>query len=205
MRQAVRSVLHGVYYINKYAAGAWGTFWGYLKLFILGANVSLPLKVYGKLELHIHPQANIQIGKKLRLNSGPIQNPVAGSSRLVFWVERGATLSIGENVGISNSTIVCTKSIEIGNDVYIGGGCKIYDTDFHSINASDRLNSPDNSVEKRSIVVGDKAFIGGHSIVLKGVTIGSQSVIGAGSVVTKNVPANEIWAGNPAKKILNGK
>ncbi len=31
--------------------------------------------------------------------------------------------------------------------------------------------------------------------------IGDEAVIGAGSVVTKNIPAGEIWAGNPAKLI----
>ena len=40
---------------------------------------------------------------------------------------------------------------------------------------------------------------GAHSIILKGVTIGARSIIGAGSVVTKDVPANEVWLGNPAK------
>lgn len=45
------------------------------------------------------------------------------------------------------------------------------------------------------------AFIGGHSIILKGSHIGENSVIGAGSVVAGNIPANEIWAGNPARFI----
>ncbi|MCK5843786.1 MAG: hypothetical protein KAG97_03700 [Victivallales bacterium] len=34
-----------------------------------------------------------------------------------------------------------------------------------------------------------------------GVFIGENSVVGAGSVVVKSIPANEIWAGNPAKFI----
>jgi acetyltransferase-like isoleucine patch superfamily enzyme len=51
------------------------------------------------------------------------------------------------------------------------------------------------------IVIGDDVFIGANSIVLKGVNIGDRSIIGAGSVVSKNIPADEIWAGNPIKFI----
>ena len=35
--------------------------------------------------------------------------------------------------------------------------------------------------------------------ILCGICIGEAAVIGAGSVVTKNVPAGEVWLGNPAK------
>ena len=38
-------------------------------------------------------------------------------------------------------------------------------------------------------------------VVNQGVTIGARSIIAAGSVVTKNVPADEIWGGNPAQFI----
>ena len=51
------------------------------------------------------------------------------------------------------------------------------------------------------VVIEDNVFIGARCIILKGVTIGENSVVGAGSVVTKSIPANEIWAGNPAKFI----
>ena len=38
-------------------------------------------------------------------------------------------------------------------------------------------------------------------MVLPGVGIGENVIIGAQSVVTKDVPANNIFAGNPARKI----
>ena len=38
-------------------------------------------------------------------------------------------------------------------------------------------------------------------MVLPGVEIGENAIIGAQSVITKDVPANEIFAGNPARKI----
>lgn len=44
-------------------------------------------------------------------------------------------------------------------------------------------------------------WIGIGSTVLTGVTIHNGAVVGAGSVVTHDVPAYEIWAGNPARKI----
>ena len=46
-------------------------------------------------------------------------------------------------------------------------------------------------------------FIGGHCTILKGVTIGMNSVVGSNSLVTKSIPNNEVWGGNPAKKIKN--
>lgn len=36
---------------------------------------------------------------------------------------------------------------------------------------------------------------------MKPVTIGEDAIVGAGSVVTKDIPAGEVWAGNPARFI----
>lgn len=115
----------------------------------------------------------------------------------------GGVLSIGNNSGISNTAITVAESVNIGKHVFIGAGCKIYDTDFHPIEAEFRFGpNADNSMTKtKPIVIEDGAFIGGHSIILKGAHIGENSVIGAGSVVTGSIPPNEVWAGNPARFI----
>ena len=44
-------------------------------------------------------------------------------------------------------------------------------------------------------------MIAANSVITRGVHIGNGAVIGASSVVTHDVPAYEIWAGVPAKKI----
>ncbi len=121
----------------------------------------------------------------------------------IFKLCGGGVLSIGDNSGISNTAITVAESVNIGRNVFIGAGCKIYDTDFHPIEAEFRFgDSADLARTKtKRIIIEDGAFIGGHSIILKGTHIGENSVIGAGSVVTGNIPANEIWAGNPARFI----
>lgn len=142
------------------------------------------------------------IGKNFAMNNGIKGNPIGCYERCTFFVDRGALLTIGDNVGMSQAALICHKSITIGNNVKIGGGVCIYDTDFHSLDPVVRRSSEDlkNRAEK-PVVIGNDVFIGAKSIILKGVTIGENSVIGAGSVVTKSVPANQIWAGNPAKFI----
>lgn len=112
-------------------------------------------------------------------------------------------LSIGDNSAISNTAITVAESVNIGRNVFIGAGCKIYDTDFHLIEAEFRFGDTVDITRTKTkrIIIEDGAFIGGHSIILKGSHIGENSVIGAGSVVAGNIPANEIWAGNPARFI----
>ena len=49
--------------------------------------------------------------------------------------------------------------------------------------------------------IGNDVWIGDNVLIKSGVLIGDGVVIGMGSVVTKDVPAYEIWGGNPAKCI----
>ena len=143
----------------------------------------------------------IKIGKGVVINCKKSANPVGGPYSTSLAVSSGARLILGENVGISGTAIMCNKEIIIEDDVLIGSGCCIYDTDFHSIDYKKRKLSTDNDVTEKPVRIRQGAFIGARTIVLKGVTIGKHSVVGAGSVVTKDIPDDEIWAGNPAKRI----
>ena len=58
------------------------------------------------------------------------------------------------------------------------------------------LSYPNWILEKTTIKRG--ASIGAGSTILCGVTIGENAMIGIGSVVTHDVPAGEVWVGNPA-------
>ena len=141
------------------------------------------------------------VGRSLKLNSNVRSNPIGGDEKCKFIIAQNAILSIGDNVGISNSTIFCCNSITIEDYVFVGGNTKIYDTDFHSLKFEKRISKTDDDIKSKPVTLCENAFIGAHSIILKGVRIGKNSIIGAGSLVSKDIPDNQIWAGNPAKFI----
>lgn len=152
--------------------------------------------------IHLSLNASCEIGSNFKMNNGTQYSDSGVNGKCRIEVRDSARLLIGDNVGMSDVTITCHKNITIGNNVLLGVGCQIRDTDNHSLNANDRLIGLDWKNKKNaSIKIGNNVFIGAYSFILKGVKIGSNSIIGAGSVVTKEVPKNEIWAGNPAKFI----
>lgn len=143
------------------------------------------------------------IGVNFKMNNREVSNPIGRFKRCSFMVGKNGNLIFGNNVGISSSAIVCHNSIQIGDNVKLGGNVVIYDTDFHSLNPEERKDSYKDilGAKNKPIIICSNAFIGAHSTILKGVTIGQNAIIGACSVVTKDVPENQIWAGNPAKFI----
>lgn len=143
------------------------------------------------------------IGSKFHCFNFPSSNSIGTIQPCVFnYARPNSLIEIGNNVGITGTTINASVRVSIGDNVMIGSGCLITDTDSHPIKAAER-NSPewDSFTISKPITIGNNVFIGARSIVMKGVTIGDGAVVGAGSVVTKDVPANAIVAGNPAKII----
>ncbi|WP_270841329.1 acyltransferase [Mediterraneibacter faecis] len=157
------------------------------------------IQIEGK--LHIHGSGQIYIGDDVMIISSPNVNPSAGGSSSHFSTGSKGRIIIGNRVGISHLSMTAHQSIIIEDDVLIGSNCMIADTDFHSLIASERGLRSESGAISKPILIKRHAFIGARSIILKGVTIGENSIIGAGSVVTHDVPNDEIWAGNPAKRI----
>lgn len=150
----------------------------------------------------IDNKGNLQIdegGKLIMVNNA--KDATLGINRKCkLNIYKEATLHIKGKVRMSNTVIVATKKVTIGNNVMIGGGVTIVDSDFHSLNYN-YWGTPNDEKQMKSIPVhiGNNVFIGMNTIILKGVTIGNGAVIGAGSVVSSNIPENEIWVGNPAR------
>ena len=151
----------------------------------------------------VYGTGNLFLGRDVRINSGVRFNPIGGDTKVIFSTQGRGSIHIGDNVGLSNCSMFSRAKISIGEGTIIGGGVKIYDTDFHSLSGSDRKSrdTDRSNCISEPVFVGRLVFIGAHSIILKGVSIGDEVVIGAGSVVTKSIPPREIWAGNPARKI----
>lgn len=143
------------------------------------------------------------MGDNLSLNNGLRFNPIGFPQPCCIVVTDDAELRIGNNVGLSQASIICHYSITIGDNVKIGGGVKVYDTNFHSLDPDIRRDYILDMANKKkaSVIIEHDAFIGAGSIILPGVCIGANSVIGAGSVVTKTIPPDQIWGGNPARYI----
>lgn len=167
----------------------------------------------GKPNISIHHTAKVTIGKNFKINNTIMSNPIGGKEKCLLIVRENSTLVIGNNVGISGTTIVAQKEIIIEDNVKIGGNVRIYDTDFHSLEADKRkiANRDKEHTVKKRVLLRKNSFIGAHTTILKGVEVGENSIIGACSVIAKDIPKNEVWAGNPArfiKKIdqpINGK
>ena len=95
----------------------------------------------------------------------------------------------------NNCTIKCGvqlwDGIELENNVMIGANCT-FTNDMYP-----RAKNKDWKLLTTKIRKG--ASIGAGSTILPGLEIGENAMVRAGSVVTKNIPAGEIWVGNPAK------
>lgn len=115
---------------------------------------------------------------------------------------------IGENCNICSHCMI-ENNVRVGNNVTIKNGVQLWDGITLEDNVFVGANvSFTNDLYPRSkacdwqcvpTVVKRGASIGVGSTILCGITIGENAMIGAGSVVTKDVPAGELWFGNPAK------
>jgi acetyltransferase-like isoleucine patch superfamily enzyme len=178
---------------------AWSTLRAMLSCRLQGCRLGKGFRSTGAIRIKARASGSIVIGDHVRLLAGWRSNRVGMSGPVILHTWEGGKIEIGDHSGASAVVISSRAGVKIGMHCNIGGNVRIYDHDFHSLDAEVR-RSPRGceDCKRRPIVIGDDVFIGANSIILKGVTIGDRAVIGAGAVVSRDVPSDCIAAGNPA-------
>jgi len=147
------------------------------------------------------------------------KNVVFERGVMVFHPEN---IEIGENVYIGHYTILkgyYKNEMTLGDHTWIGAQCFLHSAGGlrigRAVGVGPRVTiltshhqTPDRSlpvyfspIEFSEVTLDDGCDIGAGAIILPGTKIGEGAIIGAGAVVTNSVPAYEIWAGVPARKI----
>ena len=158
--------------------------------------------------IHAVKGASISIGRNVTIKSSFLSNLLGIYCRSIIMARRpGATVTIGDNVGLSGVTIYARTSVSIGDNTLVGVNTKIMDNDFHPLDKEERRqqilqNQSDNEfIKSKPVAIGKDCFIGCNAIILKGTVLGDGCVVGAGSVVSGVFEPNSVIAGNPGRVI----
>lgn len=144
----------------------------------------------------IHPLADVQsphIGPRTRVWQFCV---ILSGARI------GADCNINAQVLVENDVVVGDR-VTLKSGVQLWDGLRVEDDVFIGPNATftnDRVpRSRQRPAAFQQTVIERGASIGANATILGGVRIGADALVGAGSVVTKDVPAGELWVGNPAR------
>jgi UDP-2-acetamido-3-amino-2,3-dideoxy-glucuronate N-acetyltransferase len=116
----------------------------------------------------------------------------------------GADCNICSHVFVESDVVIGDR-VTIKCGVQLWDGLTIEDDAFVGPNVTftnDRYPpSNDFSLKIERTRISKGASLGANATILPGVVVGEGAMVGAGSVVTKDIPAGELWLGNPARFI----
>lgn len=123
---------------------------------------------------------------------------IGDGTRLGTFVEVQKKAVIGKRCKISSHSFIC-EGVTIEDEVFIGHGVMFTNVYYTRATRPDGTLQTDEDWEAVPTVVKKGAMVGSGAVIVCGVTIGSYAVVGGGAVVTRDVPAGEVWVGNPAR------
>ncbi|WP_420063956.1 acyltransferase [Microbacterium marmarense] len=144
-------------------------------------------------ELQGASQLGISFGENVSIGRGTMIRPSS-----YYGGEAGVGLRMGDRSSVgAGGFIGCSGWIEIGNDVMIGPGVRL----FSENHAFDRLDIPikEQGVNRGQLIIEDDCWIGSGVTVMSGVRIRRGTVVAAGSVVTRDTAEGSVIAGTPAR------
>ena len=134
----------------------------------------------------------IQIGARTLIDAFVKIKPAGGMGDVV----------IGADCAINSGTVLYTgNGIRIGDAVAIAANCTLAPTNHAIADRTRRIRDQGFQPSKGGIVIEEDVWLGAGVVVLDGAVIRKGAVIAAGSVVMGEVPAYEIHAGAPARRI----
>ncbi|MCM8761032.1 MAG: N-acetyltransferase [Candidatus Omnitrophica bacterium] len=147
---------------------------------------------------------DVRLGKGVKLSKfvNLYGCSIGDNTKIGAFVEIQKNASVGKRCKISSHSFIC-EGVTIEDNCFIGHGVKFINDNYpRAVNSEGELEEEKDWAPRFvKTRVGKGASIGSNATILGGIHIGAGALIGAGSVVTKNVPAGEIWFGNPARRI----
>ena len=129
----------------------------------------------------------------------PVLGRLAVSGLKLLGINVPASVQVGKDLELPHGAV----GLVVHEDTRIGSGVKLYQG--VTLGRSDTYLSYRESRPGGHIEVGNGALIGANACILfrsgEVLTIGAGAVVGANAVVLSSVPAGEIWAGNPARRV----
>ena len=157
--------------------------WTRRRLCASGARVGRSLRVRGGMPYVVN-EGRLELGEGVRLRNEP--------ARIRLKTSGEGRIALGDQVSLNTGvTIFSADCVEVGAYSRIGDHASLFDSSFHAVHEGD-------DARPKPIRVGRNVWIGRHATILPGVSIGDHSVIAAGAVVFEDVPARQLWRGNPA-------
>ena len=129
-------------------------------------------------------------GELILLKEEELINVIDINSSVSTFLEIGQGNFIAKNVSVN-------AFCKLGNFCILNTGSIIE----HECVIENGVHIAPGAVLAGNVSVGENSFIGANSVIKQGMCIGKNVTLGAGSVVLRNIPNNETWVGNPAKRI----
>jgi acetyltransferase-like isoleucine patch superfamily enzyme len=172
----VCKLLCGPYYIwEKIFRGGWARY----MIFQVGYIPSCHVRKF------IYKCIGVQIGKRVVFHyKTEIREP--------HKLKLGSGCIIGDN-----AILDARNGLIMGQNVNLSSNVSIYTEQHDHRDPLFRCAQNNN----KSVIIGNRAWIGSNVTVLPGVSIGEGAVCCAGCVVTKNVEPYSVVAGIPARKV----
>lgn len=176
-------------------------------VWVWGVREDGNLSFRGPVRLAAERSGSFRFGRNVKFWSHRWINPIGLLGPTMLTTARDGFIEIGDDSAFSSVVIFSCCGVKIGRRAVFGGNVRIFDTNFHVLDAVQRWKSDSLELAKCApVIVGDDVFVGANAMILKGTRIGDRSIVAAGSVVFGlNVPPDSLVKGNPAEIVSRQK